>query len=130
MRLVALAGVLSMKPEYLVLDEPTSGLDPENRSSLLSILSKLHSSGISIIVVSHQIVELLPLAEKVIILKKGNLDFIGTSKEYLRSAPSSLPEITCLMKELQAAGFNVRDDIYSVDDAFLEITNALTEMGE
>ncbi|WP_319508762.1 ATP-binding cassette domain-containing protein [uncultured Methanolobus sp.] len=130
MRLVALAGVLSMEPEYLVLDEPTSGLDPENRSSLLSILGKLHSSGISIVVVSHQICELLPFAEKVLILKKGRIDFIGTPKEYLRSAPSSLPEITSLMKELQSAGFNVRDDIYSVDHAFLEITNALKEIGD
>ncbi|WP_094227069.1 ATP-binding cassette domain-containing protein [Methanolobus psychrotolerans] len=129
MRLVALAGVLAMNPEYLVMDEPTSGLDPENRYLLLSTLSKLHSSGISIVVVSHQICELLPHAEKVIILKNGCIDFIGTPKEYLMSVSSPLPEITSLMKDLRLEGFNVRDDILTVDDAFLEISNALRSRG-
>ncbi len=125
MRLVAMAGVLAMRPEYLILDEPTSGLDPENHKLLLSSLSKLHSSGISIIVVSHQICSLLPFVEKVIHLKGGNVDLIGTPYEYINMIKSPLPEITSLMKELRLAGFNVRDDIYTVDDAFLEITREL-----
>ena len=129
MRLVALAGVLALKPEYLVLDEPTSGLDPQNRLSLLSTLKKLHSSGISIIVVSHQICELLPLAEKVILLKNGKVAFAGTPKEYLKSVSSPLPEITLLIKELNLSGFNINEGIFSVDDAFREIRNELEEKG-
>lgn len=125
MRLVALAGVLAMEPEYLILDEPTSGLDPENRLSLLSTLQELHSSGISVIVVSHQVCELLPLAEKVILLNKGRVVFDGTPEEYLRSVSSPLPEITLLMKDLVSSGFDVRDDIMSVDDAFDEISSTL-----
>ncbi len=125
MRLVALAGVMAMKPEYLILDEPTSGLDPKNRSSLLSTLNKLHSSGTSIIVVSHQICELLPLVGKVILLKNGKVSFTGTPEEYLKSVSSPLPEITLLMKELNLAGFNVQEDIFTVDDAFREISNEL-----
>ncbi|WP_340819620.1 ATP-binding cassette domain-containing protein [Methanolobus sp. WCC4] len=125
MRLVALAGVLAMEPEYLILDEPTSGLDPENRSSLLSTLKELHRSGISIVVVSHQVCELLPLAEKVILLDKGHVIFDGTPGEYLRSVCSPLPEITLLMKDLISSGFDVRDDIMSVDDAFDQISDAL-----
>ncbi|WP_342306279.1 ATP-binding cassette domain-containing protein [Methanolobus sp. ZRKC5] len=129
MRLVALAGVMAMKPEYLVLDEPTSGLDPENRSSLLLTLKKLHSSGISIIVVSHQMCEVLPFAEKVILLKNGKIAFAGTPEEYLNSVSSPLPEITLLMKELNLMGFNVRESIFSVDDAFREIRNELEKKG-
>lgn len=129
MRLVALAGVLAMKPEYLILDEPTSGLDPENRSSLLSILKGLQSSGMSVVVVSHQVCELLPLAEKVILLDNGHVTFNGNPGDYLRSVSSPLPEITLLMKELSRAGFDVRDDIMSVDDAFDDIRNALSKRG-
>ncbi|WP_407354982.1 ATP-binding cassette domain-containing protein [Methanolobus sp. WCC5] len=121
MRLVALAGVLSMKPDYLILDEPASGLDPDNRVLLIGTLEKLHRSGISIVVISHQLSELLSLAEKIIILKSGRIEFVGSVPEYLRSAPFTLPEITSLMKELNLAGINVGDDIYSVDDAFSEI---------
>ncbi len=125
MRLVALAGILAMEPEYLVLDEPTSGLDPENRYSLLSTLKGLHCSGLSVVVVSHQVDEILPLADKVILLKKGRLAFVGTPEEYLSSVSSPLPEITSFMKLLNQAGFDVRDNIYSVDDAFQEIVRSL-----
>ncbi|MDK2827166.1 MAG: energy-coupling factor transport system ATP-binding protein [Methanolobus sp.] len=125
MRLVALAGVLSMIPEYLILDEPTSGLDPENRASLFSTLKKLHGSGISVIVVSHQIDDFLPFVEKVLLLKDGCVDFIGSPEEYLLSVSSPVPEITSLMRELQECGFEVAGDVCSVDDAFNEITRTL-----
>lgn len=129
MRLVALAGILAMEPEYLILDEPTSGLDPENRSSLLSTLQELHRSGISVVVVSHQVCELLPLAEKVILLNKGRVIFDGTPDDYLRSVRSPLPEITLLMKDLVSSGFDVRDDIMSVDAAFDQISGELKKRG-
>jgi energy-coupling factor transport system ATP-binding protein len=125
MRLVALAGVLSMRPEYLVLDEPTSGLDPDNRSSLFSTLKKLHSSGISVIVVSHQVDDFLPVADKVLLLKDGCVDFCGRPEDYLKSVSFPIPDISSLMKELQECGFDVANNIYSVDDAFNEITRVL-----
>jgi energy-coupling factor transport system ATP-binding protein len=125
MRLVALAGVLSMRPEYLVLDEPTSGLDPDNRSSLFSTLKKLHSSGISVIVVSHQVDDFLPFADKVLLLNDGCVDFCGRPEDYLKSVSFPIPDISSLMKELQECGFDVANNIYSVDDAFNEITRVL-----
>ncbi|MDG6243067.1 MAG: ATP-binding cassette domain-containing protein [Methanolobus sp.] len=121
MRLVSLAGVLAMKPDYLILDEPGSGLDPHNRSMLTRTLGKLHSSGISIVVVSHQLSEMLAFAEKIIILKSGSIGFLGSVREYLRSDTFTLPDITFLMKELNLAGIDIADDIYSVDGAFSEI---------
>ncbi|MEZ5334517.1 MAG: ATP-binding cassette domain-containing protein [Methanolobus sp.] len=130
MRLVALAGVLAMKPEYLILDEPGSGLDPENRSWLLSVQKNLQSEGISVIVISHQMCEFLPLAEKVIYLDKGRVVFNGTPAEYLESASFPLPEITLLMRELKDAGFNVSGDIFTVDNAFEQISAELIKKGD
>ena len=53
-RRVAIAGVLSMRPEILILDEPTAGLDPKGRDSLLELLSELHEKkSMTIIFVSH-----------------------------------------------------------------------------
>jgi energy-coupling factor transport system ATP-binding protein len=124
MRLVAIAGVLASRPEYLVLDEPFSGLDAENRTILLSALRFLNSRGTSVIVVSHRIPDLLSVADRIFLLDQGNLAFGGTPAEYVKYAPS-LPEITCLMKELRSKGFDVRDDIFHIDDAFSEISRVL-----
>ncbi len=127
MRLVALAGVMAMKPEYLLLDEPTSGLDPENRSMMLKTLKELQASGVTIIIVSHQISEMISFAEKIMMLNSGSIDFIGTPKEYIFSTSSSLqlPDITSLMKDLKTAGMDVSEDVFSVDDALLQIKKAL-----
>ncbi|AFV24179.1 ABC transporter-like protein [Methanolobus psychrophilus R15] len=124
MRLVAIAGVLASRPEYLVLDEPFSGLDAENRTLLLSALRLLNSRGTSVIVVSHRISDLLSVADRVFLLDQGNLAFSGTPAEYVKYVPS-LPEITFLMKELRSKGFDVRDDIFHIDDAFSEISRVL-----
>jgi energy-coupling factor transport system ATP-binding protein len=124
MRLVAIAGVLASRPDYIVLDEPFSGLDAENKKILLSALRHLNSRGTSVIVVSHRMSDLLSVADRVFLLDQGNLAFGGTPDEYVKYAPS-LPEITCLMKELRRKGFDVRDDIFHIDDAFSEISRVL-----
>ncbi|KXS44581.1 energy-coupling factor transporter ATPase [Methanolobus zinderi] len=127
MRLVAIAGVLAIRPDYLVLDEPLSGLDPEHRESLLEILKSLHMQGISVIVVSHLIADLLPLADKIILMKKGKISFEGSPEEYVKSTSTPLPEITSLMKELKQKGFDVRDDIFDVEEALNEIIRVKKE---
>jgi len=127
MRLVAIAGVLAIRPDYLVLDEPLSGLDPEHRESLLKILRSLHMQGSSVIVVSHWIADLLPLADKIILMEKGKISFVGSPEEYVKSTSTPLPEITSLMKKLQQKGFDVRDDIFDVGEALNEIIRVKKE---
>jgi energy-coupling factor transport system ATP-binding protein len=124
-RLVALAGVLACRPDYLVLDEPFSGLDAENKSFLTSALRLLNSKGITIIVVSHRVSDMLSLADRIHWLDQGSLVFSGTPSEYAIHGSLPLPEITFLMKELRARGFDVRDDIFGIDEAFREISRAL-----
>lgn len=127
MRLAAIAGVLAMRPDYLVLDEPLAGLDPENKNSLIRILKNLHSQGTSVILVSHRISDLLPLANRVFWMKEGRLSFEGDPDEYINAAVSQLPGITSLMKELRHRGIDVRDDIFTVEDAFNEINRVKGE---
>lgn len=124
-RLVAIAGVLACRPEYLVLDEPLSGLDAENKSLLISALRLLNSNGITIIVVSHRVSDMLSLADHVYWLDRGRLVFSGTPAEYAGHGSLPLPEITCLMKELRTRGFDVRGDIFDTDEAFREISRVL-----
>lgn len=84
MRRVALAGVLSMRPEILVLDEPTSGLDPRGRAEFLEQVEELYrGGGLTIIMVSHRPVELITLAERILILHRGELKLQGETREVL-----------------------------------------------
>lgn len=75
---VALAGVLAMKPEYLILDEPTSGLDPVGKREMLDIIDALHrDAGITIIMVSHDVEAIANRADRLIVLDDGKLSYDG-----------------------------------------------------
>jgi len=130
MRRAALAGVLVCSPRYLVLDEPTSGLDATGRREFFSNLKKIHAGGNSIVMVSHNVEDILPFADKIILMKEGRIGFTGTPHEYLASVASPVPAITQLMRGLKARGFDVRDDVFAVDDAFHEITALWQEKQE
>ena len=75
---VALAGVLAMKPEYLILDEPTSGLDPVGKKEMLDIIDALHrEAGITIIMVTHDVETIADRADRLIVLEGGKLSYDG-----------------------------------------------------
>ncbi|BAU23139.1 cobalt ABC transporter ATPase [Caldimicrobium thiodismutans] len=78
---VALAGLLAMGHEILLLDEPTLGLDPILEKNFLELLLNLKRRGYSFIIATHN-VELVPyFADKVVVLKKGEMVFYGTPME-------------------------------------------------
>lgn len=126
-RLVAIAGVLASGPQYLVLDEPLTGLDTIGKEALLSALQILRSEGTAIIVVSHQTEQLLSQVDRVFVLDEGKLVFTGTSSEYVANGSYPLPEITCLMKELKSRGFDVKEEVFHIEEAFCEIVKAMEE---
>ena len=69
MRRVAIAGIIALKPKYLVLDEPTAGLDPQLKANLLNKIKKLHSKEkMTIIMVSHNMDDIAKLADKVAVM--------------------------------------------------------------
>ncbi len=72
---VAVAGALAMDPDHLVLDEPLAGLDRPARESLRSRLAELHADGTGIVAVTHDVGELLDLADRVVGLDRGRIAF-------------------------------------------------------
>ena len=52
-RRVAIAGVLAMEPQVLILDEPTAGLDPAAADSVLELFDRLHRSGHTLVLITH-----------------------------------------------------------------------------
>lgn len=100
MRRVAIAGILAMNPEVIVLDEPTAGLDPKGQKEILEILLNLKSQGKTIIVATHDMDLVAKYADKVIVLKEGELLIEGTpsevfsKKDLIKQAGIYLPTAT------------------------------------
>ena len=123
-RRVAIAWVLSMKPEILVLDEPTAGLDPKGRDSLLDRIEKLHkNSGMTVIFVSHSMEEVARLAKNVVVMNDGRVYAKGSVAEIfergyeLQKIGLNIPQITQLTLKLREKGVDIRPDIYTVNFA-------------
>jgi len=68
---VAIAGALAMEPDHLVLDEPFTGLDLRARESVLDRLAALRDRGVSVVVVTHDLRDLRPLADRTVVLSDG-----------------------------------------------------------
>ncbi len=91
-RRVALAGVLAMNPQVLVLDEPTACLDPQGVRCIENILRRLYANGVTVILISHNIDLVFRLAERVIILAAGTVQYDG-DKETLLSREVLLEDL-------------------------------------
>ena len=79
---VLLARSLCAAEKLLLLDEPVSGLDPVVTADMYRIIAELHRSGVTIVMITHDVAEALPCATH--ILHLGRRVFFGTREEYLR----------------------------------------------
>jgi len=133
LRRVAIAGVVAMKPEVLILDEPAAGLDPRGRDAILSSIKEMHRSGMTVILVSHNMEDVARLCERLLVLNKGELVADGSPREifskseFVRKIGLKAPDVVNLMEKLRERGWNVRTDIISIDEALREI---LRELGK
>jgi biotin transport system ATP-binding protein len=72
---VAIAGALAMEPDHLVLDEPFAGLDWPAQRSVLDRLDDRYAAGMSIVVVSHELGDLLGRADRILGMQAGEIRF-------------------------------------------------------
>lgn len=126
-RRVAIAGILALKPKYLILDEPTAGLDPGAKKKFAEEIDRLRKSGVTIIFVSHSPEDIVQLANRVLVLTHGKILFDGEPQE-LFSRPELLetsgllpPPVTQIMFRLKKSGVDVDTKIFTIDDAEKEI---------
>lgn len=81
-RLVAIAGVLAMKPRVVVVDEPTSDLDPVNAEVIERLLIRLRNElGLSIVISTHDMNLASRLSDRIYVLKGGNVVAEGTPRD-------------------------------------------------
>ena len=131
-RRVAIAGVIAMEPKILILDEPTAGLDPKGRDDIFNQIKTLHSNyGMTVIIVSHSMEDVASFAERIVVMNEGKIALEGKPSEVfkelelLESIGLAVPEVTYLMKKLREKGFNVSDEVYTIEQAKKEILRVL-----
>lgn len=78
---VAIARALAMEPKVLLFDEPTSALDPEMVGEVLDVMRRLAGTGVTMIVVTHEMGFAKQVADRVIFMDGGKLVEMGTPQQ-------------------------------------------------
>lgn len=111
-QLLNLAAVTAMRPDVLILDEPASQLDPAAASDFFDMLKKLNlDTGMTVILTEHRLDEVMPAADRVIIMEDGKIAADGTPAEAGRDAAEgaggmflSMPSPVRVYSELLSRG--------------------------
>ena len=131
-RRVAIAGVIAMEPKILILDEPTAGLDPKGRDDILEQIKKLHDEyKMTIILVSHSMEDVGKLAGRIIVMNNGKVALEGTPAKVFKEVDTlegiglAVPQVTYLMRALKEKGFDVSDEVYTINQGKEELLRIL-----
>lgn len=109
---VTIAGILSIKPKYIIMDEPTAMLDPEGKEDIKKIVKKLKEEGYTIIYITNVIDEIF-LSDKVIVLEKGKsvkefkIQEILENIEFLKEKGIKIPKAIEMMQKLKDKGIKI-----------------------
>ena len=80
-QMIAVASILVLKPRLLIIDEPTTGSDWSGVQTMMALISKLHTAGTTIIMITHDMDLVAQYAKRVIVLKDGNILLDGTPQD-------------------------------------------------
>ncbi|MCL4504780.1 MAG: energy-coupling factor ABC transporter ATP-binding protein [Chloroflexi bacterium] len=108
---MAIACVLAMNPPIIIMDEPTSMIDPLGKQFIFDILRKLKDAGDrTIIVVEHNIEQLAPLADQLLLMQGGQISKVAPPARFFDDLPMVVgsgaypPEVTSFAYWLKQSG--------------------------
>ena len=102
-----------MQPKLLLLDEPTAQLDPIAAADFITTIHKLNRElGITVLLVEHRLEEVLPIADRVILMEDGAIGFDGSPRRFADSLSrngehpmaSALPASAKIFRDLGESG--------------------------
>jgi energy-coupling factor transport system ATP-binding protein len=124
---VAIAGIIAMRPEYIVLDEPTAMLDPHGRKEVMDTIKMLRKDyNITVILITHYMEEAVQ-ADRVIVIDGGKVLLDGTPKEVfskqtlLKKIGLDVPQVTEVASQLNSLGLNIDSNVLTEDELINEI---------
>jgi phospholipid/cholesterol/gamma-HCH transport system ATP-binding protein len=105
---VGLARSIVGRPQILLYDEPVTGLDPVNAAGVARLINEIaERTGVTSIVVTHDIEGALPICDRMALLSDGKLRFIGTSEEFRSSHD---PVVRAFADRAEAAAVAARNE--------------------
>lgn len=129
---VAIAGIIAMRPDYIVMDEPTAMLDPVGRREVMKTIRRLNKEHkITIVLITHYMYE-AALADRIIVMDSGKIVKEGVPKdvfsdvEKMKSLGLDVPQVTELMYLMKKDGFPADTHIISEDECADALYRLLT----
>ncbi|MGL5591996.1 MAG: energy-coupling factor transporter ATPase [Metamycoplasmataceae bacterium] len=125
-RRVALAGIMAMKPDFLVFDEPTAGLDPAGAKDILELFKRMNENGKTIIIVTHDLDNVLEYTNRTMMLCNGMLVKDGPTidvledTEFLIESGLEPPKLLAFANKLRERGMPIQK-VKTIDDLANEI---------
>ena len=133
-RRAAVAGVMAMRPEVLILDEPTAGLDPAGQEHLLrQVKAYQQESGCTVLLVSHRMEDVARVADRVLVMNGGQVAMydetaaVFSRAAELREIGLSIPAVTRVFMGLRDRGFDVGENVYTVEQAVARLAPHLAK---
>lgn len=130
---VAIAGVIAMRPRYIVLDEPTAMLDPVGRREVLDTIQTLRRElGATVVLITHHMSECIH-ADRIVVLSAGEVVLDDTPRavfsqvEQLEALGLTVPGTTGLLYALRQNGLDVPLDALGIEECAQAIAAAMTE---
>ena len=109
---ITIAGVLSIKPKYIVMDEPTAMLDPEGKEEIKKIVKELKNQGYTIIYITNVTGEIF-LSDRVIFLENGKIAKEFETKnllnniDFLKEKGIIIPKTIDILEKLKKENINL-----------------------
>ena len=123
---VAIAGIIAMRPKYIVFDEPTAMLDPRGRREVIQTMQKLNKEEkITVINITHYMEEAV-LADRIIVMNEGQIALSGTPREVfsqidtLKKLRLDVPVVTELAQSLPKE-MGLAPDILTIDEMVVSL---------
>ena len=124
---VAIAGIIAMRPKYIVFDEPAAMLDPIGRKEVMDTMQRLNrEEGITVINITHFMEEAV-LADRVVVMDHGRIVLSGTPKEVftqvdlLKEMQLDVPPIAELAALLHKEDTHIAADIMTIEEMVREL---------
>jgi energy-coupling factor transport system ATP-binding protein len=132
-KLVGMAAIYTMQPKVFILDEPTTGQDNITTQTVYRLIRKLRDQGSTVICVSHDMILLAEVVDRVVVLRDSKIIADATPREVfsdhelMKSTHLTPPQITRLSERLKKS-YGLKGTLLSVDEMIEDLSPKLTKM--
>jgi energy-coupling factor transporter ATP-binding protein EcfA2 len=129
-RKVALASAIAVRPAYLILDEPLAGLDWTGRTSLVGVIDRMKTEGMTAVILTHEIDLLGEVGDMVISMAGGRISEPRPVEDFVYTGPPDdgrrAPEFIRLLDLMKRDGFRVSGRPYRIEDVARAVLDAVS----